>query len=94
MKFPQQIETFRLHDVFCHWTFRGNEFASAHYIRIGSRMNLFIRTIGDQEGNIKYEIQLRDSYITNIDTLEKALELAKEIIIENNGFVTDPTLSY
>ena len=87
MEFPQQIETFRLHDVFGHWTFRGNDFASAHYIRVGSRMNLFIRTTGDQDGNMKYEIQLRDSYITNIDTLETALELAKEIIVENKGFV-------
>jgi predicted glycosyl hydrolase (DUF1957 family) len=87
MKFPQQIETFLLHDVFGHWTFKGKEFVSAHYIRLGSRMNLYIRTIGDQDGNVKYEIQLRDSYITNIDSLETALSLAKEIIIENNGFV-------
>ena len=88
MKFPQQIETFMLHDVFGHWKYKGNEFVSAQYIRIGSHMNLYIRTIGDQHGNVKYELQLQDSYITNLDSLETALRLAKEIIIENDGFVS------
>ncbi len=88
MEFPRQIGTFLLHDVFGHWTFKGKEFASAQYIRIGSRMNLYIRTIGDQNGNVKYELQIRDSYITNIDSLQLAVRLAAEIIAENNGFMS------
>jgi len=89
MKFPKRIETFLLHDVFGHWTYKGHEFVSAQYIRIGSRMNLYIRTIGDQHGNVKYELQIRDSYITNIDSLETALRLAADIIVENDGFLKE-----
>ena len=87
MAFPKQIETFRLHDVFGQWTYKGNEFASAQYIRLGSRMSLYIRTTADYGGPVMYEIQLRDSYITNIDTLENAVDIAREIIVENNNFM-------
>ena len=87
MEFPEQIQTFRLHDVFGEWTFKGKEYRSAQYIKLGSRMELYIRTIGQPSGELDYEIQFRDSYISGIDTLEEALQIAEEIIVENNNFM-------
>ncbi|HHO55012.1 MAG TPA: hypothetical protein ENK21_01370 [Trueperaceae bacterium] len=87
MEFPKMIKDFMLHDVLGNWTYKGKELQSAHYIRVGSRMTLFIRTIADVSGQQKYEIQLRDSYIANIDSLEKAIEIAEEVIVENKMFI-------
>ena len=87
MEFPKQIQNFVLHDVMGKWQYKGNELASAHYIRIGSRMDLFIRTIADNAGDQKFEIQLRDSYICGIETLAEALTIAEAVIEENRQFI-------
>ena len=69
MAFPKMIHDFMLHDVLGDWKYRGKELVSAHYLKVGSRMSLYIRTIADVSGEHKFEIQLRDSYIGGIPTL-------------------------
>lgn len=87
LEFPKMIKDFMLHDVLGDWTYKGKELRSAHYIRVGSRMSLYIRTIADSEGKQKFEIQLRDSYISGIDELEQAIAIAEEILEENAMFI-------
>ncbi|HHD56383.1 MAG TPA: hypothetical protein ENK89_01740 [Desulfobulbaceae bacterium] len=92
MEFPKQIHDFMLHDVAGRWTYKGNELHSAHYIRLGSRMSLFIQTIADKEGNLEYMIRLRDSFIRGgITSLEEAVNIAREIIEENKLFIEKST---
>jgi hypothetical protein len=43
-------------------------------------------------GQQKFEIQLRDSYISGILTLEDAIRIATEIIEENRLFIDDHAL--
>jgi hypothetical protein len=50
-------------------------------------MDLFIRTIADKAGQQKFEIQLRDSYISGIETLTEALTIAEAVIEENKQFI-------
>ena len=87
MEFPKQIQNFVLHDVTGKWQYKGKDLASAQYIRIGSRMDLFIRTVANKEGEQAFEIQLRDSYISGIGTLAEALTIAEEVIEENRQFI-------
>ncbi|GAB6909141.1 hypothetical protein DESC_660147 [Desulfosarcina cetonica] len=88
MEFPKQIHDFMLHDVAGKWTYKGKVLQSANYIRLGSRMNLFIQTVADKEGNLEYIIRLRDSFVRGgISTLEEAIQIAKEIIEENKLFI-------
>ena len=87
MEFPKQIKTFMLHDVRGKWKYKGHELVSAHYIRIGSRMDLYIRSFADKSGQLQYLIQLRDSYIGGIGTLEEAVSIAEEVIEENELFI-------
>ncbi len=87
MEFPKHIHDFMRHDVLGKWKYKGKELVSAHYIKVGSRMDLYIRTIADKDGNQKFEIQLRDSYITGIDSIEEAIKIAEEIIEENKLFI-------
>ena len=63
MEFPKQIHDFMLHDVAGKWTYKGKVLESANYIRLGSRMNLYIQTVADKEGNLEYIIRLRDSFV-------------------------------
>ena len=83
MEFPKQILTFMLHDVRGKWKYKGNELVSAHYIRVGSRMDMYIRTLADKSGKLQYLIQLRDSYISGIETLEEAILLKLESMPNN-----------
>ncbi len=92
MEFPKSIKGFVLHDVRGKWTYRGKELRSAHYIRVGSRMSLFINTEADMEGNLSYVIQLRDSRITGIPTLADALRITEEVIEENENFISQYTM--
>ena len=92
MDFPKQIHDFMLHDVAGRWTYKGNELQSAHYIRLGSRMSLYIQTIADREGNLEYMIRLRDSYIRGMKSLEEAVAVAREVIEENKLFIEETTL--
>ena len=88
MEFPKQIHDFVLHDVAGKWTYKGKVLQSANYIRLGSRMNLYIQTVADKEGNLEYFIRLRDSFVRGgIRTLEEAIQIAKEIIEENKLFI-------
>ena len=87
MEFPKQIKTFKLHDVRGKWHYKGNELVSAHYIKVGSRMDLYIRTVADKTGKQQFEIKLRDSFIRGIDTLDEALAIAAEVIQENKLFI-------
>lgn len=87
MEFPKQIQTFMLHDVRGKWHYKGNELVSAHYIRVGSRMDMFIRSLADKSGKLQYLIQLRDSYISGIETLAEAISIAEEVIEENKLFI-------
>jgi hypothetical protein len=89
MEFPKQIQTFMLHDVRGKWKYKGNELVSAHYIRVGSRMDMYIRTLADKSGELQYLIQLRDSYISGIETLAEAISIAEEVIEENKLFIED-----
>lgn len=93
MEFPKQIHDFMLHDVAGKWTYKGKVLESANYIRLGSRMNLFIQTEADKEGNLEYIIRLRDSFVRGgISTLEEAIQIAKEIIEENKLFIEKSVL--
>lgn len=93
MEFPKQIHDFMLHDVAGKWTYKGKVLESANYIRLGSRMNLFIQTEADKEGNLEYIIRLRDSFVKGgISTLEEAIQIAKEIIEENKLFIEKSVL--
>lgn len=93
MEFPKQIHDFMLHDVAGKWTYKGKVLQSANYIRLGSRMNLFIQTVADKEGNLEYIIRLRDSFVRGgITTLEEAIQIAKEIIEENKLFIEQSVL--
>ncbi len=89
MEFPKHIKTFMLHDVIGKWKYKGKELISAHYIKVGSRMSLYIRTIADKDGSQKFQIKLRDSYIEGLDSMEEALEVAEEVIDENKLFIED-----
>ena len=90
MEFPKQIHDFMLHDVAGRWSYKGNELQNAHYIRLGSRMSLYIQTIADKEGNLEYMIRLRDSFIRGgISTLDEAVSIAREIIEENKLFIEE-----
>lgn len=92
MEFPKSIKSFVLHDVRGKWTYKGKELRSAHYIRVGSRMSLFISTESDVEGNLSYAIRLRDSSISGIGTLGEAIQLVEEIIDENEDFISKHTM--
>ncbi|BBO84960.1 hypothetical protein [Desulfosarcina ovata] len=93
MEFPKQIHDFMLHDVAGNWTYKGKVLQSANYIRLGSRMNLFIQTVADKEGNLEYIIRLRDSFVRGgIRTMEEAVQIAKEIIEENKLFIEKSVL--
>ncbi len=88
MEFPKQIHDFVLHDVAGSWTYKGKELVSAHYIRLGSRMSLYIQTISDKNGNLEYMIRLRDSFIRGgIESLEEAVNITTEILEENKLFL-------
>ncbi len=92
MEFPKSIKSFVLHDVRGKWTYKGKDLRSAHYIRVGSRMSLFISTESDVEGNLSYVIRLRESAITGITSLEEAVRIVEEIIDENADFISQYTM--
>ncbi len=93
MEFPKQIHDFMLHDVAGRWTYKGKELQSAHYIRLGSRMSLYIQTIANKEGDQEYMIRLRDSFVRGgIKDLQEAIDIVHEIIEENKLFIEESTL--
>jgi len=93
MEFPKQIHDFMLHDVAGRWTYKGKVLHSAHYIRLGSRMSLFIQTIANKDGDLEYMIRLRDSFIRGgIKDLQEAVDIAREIIEENKLFIEETRL--
>jgi len=92
MEFPKTIKSFVLHDMRGKWTYKGKELRSAHYIRVGSRMSLFINTEADVEGNLSYAIRLRDSTITGIASLQEAIQVVETVIEENEDFISKYTM--
>ncbi len=92
MEFPKAIKSFVLHDLRGKWSYKGKTLQSAHYIRVGSRMSLFINTESDMDGNLSYEIQLRDSAIRGIPTLADAIRVTEEVIEENEDFISQYTM--
>ena len=92
MEFPKSIKSFVLHDLRGKWTFKGKELRSAHYIRVGSRMSLFINTESDVNGNLSYTIRLRDSSITGIASLSEAIKIVETVIDENEDFISKYTM--
>ena len=92
MEFPKAIKSFVLHDLRGKWSYKGKTLQSAHYIRVGSRMSLFINTESDMDGNLSYEIQLRDSAIRGIPTLADAIRVTEEVIDENEDFISQYTM--
>ncbi|WP_428548629.1 hypothetical protein [Profundibacter sp.] len=92
MEFPKTIKSFVLHDMRGKWTYKGKELRSAHYIRVGSRMSLFINTESDIDGNLSYAIRLRDSTITGIATLKEAIHVVETVIDENEDFISQYTM--
>jgi len=92
MEFPKTIKSFVLHDMRGKWTYKGKELRSAHYIRVGSRMSLFINTESDVDGNLSYAIRLRDSTITGIATLQDAIHVVETVIDENEDFISKYTM--
>ncbi len=93
MDFPKQIHDFMLHNVAGHWTYKGKVLQSAQYIRLGSRMSLYIQTIANKQGDQEYMIRLRDSFVLGgIQSLEEAVDIAREIIEENKLFIEQSSL--
>ena len=92
MEFPKQIHDFMLHDVAGRWTYKGKELQSAHYIRLGSRMSIYIQTIANTQGELEYTIKLRDSLIRGMKTLEEAVDVVREVIEENKLFIEETAL--
>ncbi len=87
MEFPKLIKDFMLHDVIGKWTYKGKELVNAHYIKVGTRMSLYIRTVANPEGQQKFEIRLRDCYIRDVPSLEEAIRIVEEVIEENKLFI-------
>ena len=67
--------------------FKPFSFTNEKKERVGSRMDMYIRTLADKSGKLQYLIQLRDSYISGIETLEEAISIAEEVIEENKLFI-------
>jgi len=88
MKLPKMIERFMLHNVTETCVYKGKPLFSAHYMKIGSYVNLFIRSKADMDGNQTYIVEIKDTAIDNIPSLEEALKVAEELLVENNMFVS------
>ncbi|MBF0449625.1 MAG: hypothetical protein HQK75_02890 [Candidatus Magnetomorum sp.] len=87
MKFPKMIQSFMLHNVSTACVFKGKPLYSAHYMKIGSYMNLLIHSKADKNGEQSFSIEIKGSVIENMQSLEEAIEIAEELLIENNMFM-------
>jgi len=82
------IQQFMLHNITKTCVFKGKPLFSAHYMKIGSYVNLFIRSKADMMGNQTYIVEIKGTHIDNIPTIEDALEVAENLLVENNMFVS------
>jgi len=87
MKFPKMIHSFMLHNVTTVCIYKGKPLISAHYMKIGSFINLYIRTKADKNGEQSFLIDIKGSVIDNLATIEEAIATAEELLIENNDFM-------
>jgi hypothetical protein len=71
---------------------QGHELRSAHYIKVGARMRLYIRIPADVTGQQTFEIQLRERDISGIPTLDDAVRVATDIIEENRLCIDNAVL--
>jgi len=88
MKLPKMIQRFMLHNVTETCVYKGKPLFSAHYMKIGSYVNLFIRAKADMAGNQTYIVEIKGTLIDNIPSIEAALEVAENLLVENNMFVS------
>jgi hypothetical protein len=88
MKLPKMIQQFMLHNVTQTCVYKGKPLFSAHYMKIGSYVNLFIHSKADMDGNQTYVVEIKGSAIDNIPNVEEALKVAEELLVENNMFVS------
>ena len=82
------IQQFMLHHVTETCAYKGKQLFNAHYMKIGSYVNLYIRSKADMDGNQSYIIEIKGTLIDNIPTIEDALRVAEELLVENNMFAS------
>jgi hypothetical protein len=88
MKLPKMIQQFMLHNVTETCVYKGKPLFSAQYMKIGSYVNLYIRSKSDINGNQTYIVEIKGTEIENISSLAEALQVAEELLVENNMFVS------
>jgi len=88
MKFPKMIQSFMLHNVTKVCVFKGKPLHSAHYMKIGSYVNLFIHSKSDKNGTQSYSIEIKGTVIDGMETLDECISVAEELLIENNMFMS------
>lgn len=76
-----------LHNVTTVCVYKGKPLLSAHYMKIGSFINLYIRTKADKSGEHSYTIDIKGSIIENLTSIEEAVATAEELLIENKNFI-------
>jgi len=88
MKLPKMIQQFMLHNVTQTCVYKGKPLFSAHYMKIGSYVNLFIHSKADMDGNQTYVVEIKGTTIDNIPSIEESLKVAEDLLVENNMFVS------
>jgi hypothetical protein len=88
MKLPKMIQQFMLHNVTETCVYKGKPLFNAHYMKIGSYVNLFIRSKADMNGDQTYIVEIKGTVIDNIPSIADALTVAEELLVENNMFVS------
>ena len=89
MDWPKIIHDFVLHRTHEQWVYKGTPLESAHYIKLGSRVDIFINAIASKDGKLSYEIQLKHNFIRDIPSKEEAIQIIEEVIEENKLFIED-----
>ena len=82
------IQQFMLHHITETCVYKGKQNFSAHYMKIGSYVNLYIRSKSDLDGNQAYIVEIKGTIIDNIPSIDDALRVAEALLDENNMFVS------
>jgi len=86
MNLPKKIQSFMLHNIVETCSYKGNKLFSAHYMKIGSYVNLFISSKSDMNGKISYLVEIKGTVIDQIPTIDDAVAVVETLLIENNMF--------
>ncbi|ETR74305.1 MAG: hypothetical protein OMM_06401 [Candidatus Magnetoglobus multicellularis str. Araruama] len=88
MNLPKMIQQFMLHNVTqtCHY--KGKPLFTAHYMKIGSYVNLYIRSKADMNGALTYLVEIKGTIIDHIPSIDDAIRVAEELLVENNMFTS------